>query len=404
MERLAATLAISLLAFASSAWADRVVPSERVQSRVIVRESPTSQSPDIGSLRPSESLEFIRNIPRWREVRLSATQTGFVTKSYTRVVSDDLAARQNDELRVHFLNIGAGICTVVECPGTAAPPMVIDCGSLGGSPTDMDRDQAAIYVQNVLSTHTAAPNLVLSHADRDHYGFIPTVLSGAQVGRIFQGGDPASYDEDGFPAWLTAQTNGGAVLRNGFPPNFHNNGDPVQELSCGDASTFILTVNSGTRSNSRSLVLMIEYEEFSVVFTGDAEGITEDQARANFNGAVLATVLTGSHHGAATFQSNDDDWAQATAPSVTVFSSGTRFGHPRCDAVEVYDSFTEDIGSHPTHCGVDNSFWNRDQDPTIEARYVTEVDGTVVVTSNGRSPASVHCTGGGPACGVQIPH
>ena len=97
---------------------------------------------------------------------------------------------------------------------------------------------------------------------------------------------------------------------------------------------------------------MIEYEEFTVVFTGDAEGITEDQARANFSGAVLATVLTGSHHGAATFQSNDDDWAEATAPSITVFSSGTRFGHPRCDAVQIYDLFTEDIGSHPTHCGV----------------------------------------------------
>ncbi len=54
---------------------------------------------------------------------------------------------------------------------------------------------------------------------------------------------------------------------------------------------------------------------------------------------------------------------------------------PCCDAAQIYDSFTEDIEPHPTHCGVDNSFGNRDQDPTIEARYVTEVDGTVVVTS-----------------------
>ena len=404
MKSIIVGLVVGLLSLAPGAWADRVVPTERVRSRAVVREQPTSQSADIGSLRPGESLEFVRNVPRWREVRLSATQTGFVTKSYTRVVSEGLRARQQGDLRIHFLNIGAGTCTVVECPGANAPPMVIDCGSLGGSDSDMDRAQAATYVQNVLNAHTAAPNVVLSHADADHYGFIPTVLSGVQVTNIFQGGDPAAYDEDDFPTWLTGQTNAGAVVRNGFPADFHNAGDAVPELACGDALTFILTVNSGNTSNSPSLVLLIEYEEFTAIFTGDAEGVTEDRARTNFGGAVLATVLSGSHHGASTHQSNDDDWADVTAPTITVFSSGTRFGHPRCDAARVYDEYTVDLSSHATHCGVDNSFDNRDQTPTTEARYVTEVDGTIVVTSSGESPASVHCTGGGPACGVQIPH
>ena len=58
MERLGAALAVGLLTIASGAWADRLVPTERVQNRVIVRESPTSQSPDIGSLRPGESLDL----------------------------------------------------------------------------------------------------------------------------------------------------------------------------------------------------------------------------------------------------------------------------------------------------------------------------------------------------------
>jgi len=119
------------------------------------------------------------------------------------VVGDGLAARQENELRIHFLNVGAGTCTLLECPGPGdPPPMIVDCGSLAPTQTDMDADAARDYIQEILSSHNSAPNLVLSHADRDHYGWISLVLQGTQVQHIWQGGEPADYTSDGFPAWF----------------------------------------------------------------------------------------------------------------------------------------------------------------------------------------------------------
>jgi len=88
-------------------FADSVVPTDGVSNRVIVRADSTSQSADIGSLRPGESLEFVRNVPRWREVRLSPIQTGFVTKSFTTVIDDVVSTRPTMSIR-YYPNRGRG--------------------------------------------------------------------------------------------------------------------------------------------------------------------------------------------------------------------------------------------------------------------------------------------------------
>ena len=77
-----------------------------------------------------------------------------------------LVVGNEDELRIQFLNIGTDTCTVVECPGTSAPPMIVDCGSLGSTDNGLTENEAATYVQNVLSPTTVRPNVVISHADR----------------------------------------------------------------------------------------------------------------------------------------------------------------------------------------------------------------------------------------------
>ena len=65
--------------------------------------------------------------------------------------SAQLAPRDEDELRIHYMNVGAGTCTVVECPGSNAPPMIIDCGSIGSSSQDMTKKQAGKYIAKVLA-------------------------------------------------------------------------------------------------------------------------------------------------------------------------------------------------------------------------------------------------------------
>lgn len=399
-SRLACVALLLAILAPTLASADRVVPSDRVRRAVIVYEQPDADSARRGRIRVGESAELLRSVPRWHEVRLEDGDTGFVSKSWTRVIRGGLAPREQDELRIHYLNIGAGTCTLVECPGPNAPPMIIDCGSLEATDADMDEDEARDYIQGILAEHAVAPNLVLSHADRDHYGWISHVLADTQVTNVWQGGNADDYSADGFPEWIAGQT--GATVHDDLDENWHNGGEPLgDELDCGDAAVFVLTVNVGNSKNANSLVLYIEHEDFVATFTGDAEGTTETKARRNFDGMVKTTVLSGSHHGARTHRSNSRTWAEATAAEVLIFSAGRQFGHPQCDAIGRFIASLAPAPAHPAQCG--ESFDYQPMFETDLAQYMTEINGRIVITSNGRSPLSLFCTGS-QGCDTQISH
>lgn len=381
-----------------------VVPSERVVQFVNVRDAPSGDR--IARLSRGERLPFVRSVPRWHEVRLSDGQSGFVSKSWTRVVPI-LPDDDRGELRIHFLSIGAGTCTVVECPGPNAPPMIIDCGSTGGGgEMALDRDEARQRVQEILNAHDTAPNVVLSHADTDHYTWVPTILDGISVQHIWQGGDPDDYRAGAFPNWLHDQQSRGAIVHQGLEPRFHNGGEPVgDELSCGTASAFILTVNSDPQANknTQSLMLMIEHGDFTAIFTGDATGIAEDVTRANFSGAVKASVLSSSHHGSSSHRSNSTEWVEATAPPVVIYSSGRRHGHPRCLSTNRFEPSLATAPPHQTHCNNTSDFAQRQIKNTALAQYVTDVVGSVVITSTGQSPMRLECDLGAQ-CTAEIAH
>lgn len=395
-------LLILVLVWPATGLAERVMPSNRVSSGVTIRAEPRASSNQLGLLRVGEVARLLSNVPRWRRIALPDGSEGFVSKSWTTVVPD-IPARAQDHLRLHFLNIGGGTCTVVECPGQNARPIIVDCGSLGGSRTESDltADEARLHVARVLSAHSQSPFVVLSHGDSDHYGWIDDILPGVTVGSVWQGGDPGDYTSSGFPAWLAQQTQAGVPVVNGFAPEWNNDGTEITgNLSCGDASVWVLTVNGGTSKNAKSLVLMLEYGEFTATLTGDAEGSTERDIRENWFGAVKTTVLAGSHHGSRTHQSNSAAWADTTAPNMTVFSAGTKFHHPRCEAVSRYRSHLSATPEHRARCGKSAEY---DSYRTTQAEFMTEANGTIVVTTNGNSPMQVHCNTTGCAA-IAITH
>lgn len=239
------------LLFASAATADSVVTRDRVVNGVRIRAQATSNSQQVGSLRPGEAADHLGSVPRWHRVRLANGVEGFVSKSFTLVVPDaaapgGLPARAQDELRIHYLAVGAGTCTVVECPGNNAPPMIIDCGSRGTGGLGLTSTQAQTRIAGILANHNTDPNLVLSHGDTDHYNYIDTVFAGVQLDHIWQGGDSTDYNA-ALQAFLIAQDNSGATLHQDLVADFHNNEFSLGlELDCGDADAFVLTVNSGT--------------------------------------------------------------------------------------------------------------------------------------------------------------
>ncbi len=70
------------------AAADRVVPTERVKSRVVVRSDPGTRARPVGSLRPGEAAVWLESLGDWHRVRLADATEGFVSQAWTRRVAE----------------------------------------------------------------------------------------------------------------------------------------------------------------------------------------------------------------------------------------------------------------------------------------------------------------------------
>ena len=264
-----------VMPYFGSSLADVVIPrEERVTTRLIVREGSSTKTPEVGELRIGEHAEFLESVPRWRKVRLADNTVGFVSKAYSLVIP---TPPPSATMRIHTFNVGTGACTLIECPGTDAPPLFVECGQdVGGrSENTLDFDTAKVQIEQILSNHTVTPNVVVTHAHNDHYNWLPRILGNTNTSRIWLGGVLTEYDNNEMDTWLTNQEANGAVINDGLgqlPPDWHNDEQALdQKLSCGLASTFVLTTNSGSTDSSKSMVLMIEYENFRAIFPGDAQ-------------------------------------------------------------------------------------------------------------------------------------
>lgn len=254
-------------------------------------------------------------------------------------------------------------------------------------------------------------NIVVSHPHSDHCNYLDRILDSQEVGKIWLGGDSTKYNPN-FAKLVDGLDDGSGNIHRDLPVDFHNDQKELgEDLHCGDASTYILTANTGSTRNAHSLVLAIEYGDFSVTFAGDAEATTERQAIENFDEAVKTTVLTGSHHGHDAHGSNGSakgvgkenrsGWPQATLPEVMVYNHGRGGGNPRCTSVRNYHGSLARVPNHPFHCGQNRTDNTPAPRQTGFAEYSTEVNGTITITTDGTSPLSVHC-GGEVGCATTI--
>jgi len=246
------TFALFTLAVAPASAVDLVQPAEIVRQYVTLRTGASASSGTAGRLRVGEAIPLVDAGREWHEVELPNGSSAFAPAPWT-IISRDVepppalpASRSQDELRIHFLNIGVGTCTLVECPGANAPPMLVDCGSTGREVGDLTAQQAADYIETLLAPHSTEPNVVISHPDQDHFSLVATVLADTEVENVWLGGDRGEYERFGFETWLSNQQSVTVHAEPTLTPGWHNGGAPLgADLSCGDAEVFVLTVNVG---------------------------------------------------------------------------------------------------------------------------------------------------------------
>jgi competence protein ComEC len=223
-------------------------------------------------------------------------------------------------LTVYFLDVGQGDAAAVRTP--AGHWILIDGGPVGDG-WDAGRRVVRPFLQQHRVRRLAFA--ALSHAHVDHLGGLATVLEEVDADRVL---DPGMLSADG--------------LYGGFLAELDAREIPWQAADSGltfalDSVRFtVLHPRPGWSQwqedlNENSLVLLLEYQGFRLLFMGDA-GIPAEIELAGEVGPV--DLLKVGHHGSR--WATGDAWLEEIRPRVAVISLGrrNRYGHPHRETLD----------------------------------------------------------------------
>lgn len=140
--------------------------------------------------------------------------------------------------------------------------------------------------------------------------------------------------------------------------------------------------------NAASIVLMIRFNEFEAIFTGDTTHATENEILELYLPEFLdIDLLKIGHHGSLA-TSTSVRWANTLSPEIAVVSAGyNSYGHPREEVVERIEPHSGEAVPHLFRSAIrENRRYIYDyRNDYSEAIYSTRDVGKVKVVSNGQS-------------------
>lgn len=228
-----------------------------------------------------------------------------ITSWKYKVGKPKLSARGEGEMRMHFIDVGQGDCTILELPdGKIA---LIDCGN-----GTVDSNKAVLRYLNALKVDEI-DYLIVTHADSDHAGGASEILKYKQVKRVFLPlATPNNYEYD---LLLAAVLQSGTAYSMVCPPDpsrvetFMSVTDGEYPYTLAFLYPTTEMVDNGfdeLKDNELSAVVWLDYQGVSTLFTGDAPTQTEnklilDDTLGLFElyGVTLSQteILKVSHHG-----------------------------------------------------------------------------------------------------------
>lgn len=186
-----------------------------------------------------------------------------------------VAPRGEGELRVHFVDVGQGDCTVVEFPD--GKTMIVD----GGDEREETRMRVIGYCRALgIETFDAA---VLTHTDSDHAGGLDDVLNCFGAKLVYSPFLDTREEGTAFAAFLGAAANAGAEVR--LSQMFEAGISRTQEnfyywMMLSPFSPEIADAAAGSEeesTNDLSAVIYLEYAGRTLLLTGDASSAVEDR-------------------------------------------------------------------------------------------------------------------------------
>ncbi len=247
------------------------------------------------------------------------------------------------QLQVHILDVGEGDAILIVSP--EGRTVLIDAGDTG-------RGKIALDVMSKNSINQL-DYLIATHAHPDHIGGADEVINGTKVLNVIDNGvvlqaQSATQDSKKNPK---AKPGGksvelpttkayvefmDAVKKSGAQ---YAKAEPGQKYDLGGGA--ILTVLApivplftreqmkagGNSPNANSIVIRLDYGEFSMLFAGDAETQTEERMISK-EASLSAKILKVAHHGSK--YATSQNFLGTVKPEVAIISDAenNRYGHP----------------------------------------------------------------------------
>lgn len=240
-----------------------------------------------------------------------------------------LPARAEGELRVHFLGIGQGDCTIVEFPDGDA--LVVDAG-------DGSFEHNNFLIRYLKGLRAQGLILVVTHADVDHYGGMEEIVHvfGAEQAYLPAIGTQASAYQS------LAET----LERSGCSVGTLKRYDAIERPSGAYAVCISPHAVGESDANEASAVLYLSYQDVNFMLCADISAEREAQLLREaalydgiFDSGALRVrpeetdILKTAHHGSA--NSSSEVWLQTLSPEVAVLSSGrgNAYRHPAAETL-----------------------------------------------------------------------
>ncbi len=233
-------------------------------------------------------------------------------------------------LKVTFLDVGQGDSAIIELPHRKAV-YVIDTGGLlrFGNEEFRQRERPFEIGRQVVVPYLKGRGisevdlLILSHADADHAEGADELFEELRINNLHV--TPGSQ--------ATSVMQDLAIDADEAKLNYPFRGVGWQE---GDVTFRYLSPDDQEyKGNDDSLVLLLEYEKFKVLFTGDLEMAGEKKIVEAYNDEITGlSVLKVGHHGSKT--SSGQEFLEVANPRLSIFSTGkdNRYRHPSAEVVE----------------------------------------------------------------------
>lgn len=229
-----------------------------------------------------------------------------------------------DELQVHMLDVGQGDSILIVAPG--GKTVLVDAGTPGSGKVVMEAMKRYGLQQIDL--------MVATHAHADHIGGADEVIRATKVVSVLDSQVPNTTKN--YEDFLKAIKERGAKYIGAQPGQKFDLGGGAQLTVLAPIQPFFTKdqLRSGANEpNANSVVTRLDYGDFSLLLTGDAEAETE--ARMMKNGEnIKANVLKVGHHGSR--YASSEDFLRAGGFESAIISDGedNRYGHPSQEALD----------------------------------------------------------------------